>query len=165
MVESYSLQIVMLTQDHELLPFWFRDAQVPRLLFELRWVSLGVCLAWCLLLQLVTTTVQGIERRPSWEELFAILAACVALRILFVAMRSTGVPIVGTVNHSDGCGDLLIIGLPRWCRYWSEATFFSWERGDLLLLHNQLVAHNASPGVGARQILPVFGDCFCSDLA
>ena len=27
--------------------------------------------------------------------------------------------------------------------YWSESTFFEWEQGDMLLLHNQLVAHNA----------------------
>ena len=44
--------------------------------------------------------------------------------------------------------------------YWSESTFFAWEKGDMLLLHNQLIAHNASPGVGERSIMPVFGDCF-----
>ena len=47
--------------------------------------------------------------------------------------------------------------------YWSEATFFDWQVGDLLLLHNQLVAHNASPGLGQRSIMPVFGDCFCDE--
>ena len=81
MVERYSFQIVMLTQDHELLPFWFRDAQVPRLLFALRCASLGVSV-W-LAAYYYANVVQGVERRPSWEELFAILAACVALRISF----------------------------------------------------------------------------------
>lgn len=44
--------------------------------------------------------------------------------------------------------------------YWRESSFFPWVQGDLLIFSNQLVAHNASPGVGARQILPSFGDMF-----
>jgi len=47
--------------------------------------------------------------------------------------------------------------------YWSEATFFEWRLGDMLVLDNQLVAHNASPGMGPRSIMPVFGDCFTDD--
>jgi hypothetical protein len=34
--------------------------------------------------------------------------------------------------------------------YWSESTFWAWQPGDLLLIDNQLVAHNASPGLGVR---------------
>ena len=44
--------------------------------------------------------------------------------------------------------------------FWRESSFFAWERGDLLLFDNQLVAHNASPGVGSRRILPSFGAAF-----
>ena len=44
--------------------------------------------------------------------------------------------------------------------YWRESSFIPWQPGDLLIFSNQLVAHNASPGVGARQILPSFGEMF-----
>ena len=44
--------------------------------------------------------------------------------------------------------------------YWRESSFIPWQPGDLLIFSNQLVAHNASPGIGARQILPSFGEMF-----
>ena len=44
--------------------------------------------------------------------------------------------------------------------YWRESCFFEWQLGDLLLFDNQLMAHNATPAVGARRILPCFGDAF-----
>ena len=44
--------------------------------------------------------------------------------------------------------------------YWRESSFFPWEQGNLLIFSNQLVAHSASPGLGARQSLPSFGDMF-----
>jgi len=44
--------------------------------------------------------------------------------------------------------------------WWQEATFFRWQTGDLLLFNNQVVAHNATPGLGPRLVLPSFGNCW-----
>mmetsp|Transcript_12243 Transcript_12243/g.23005 ORF Transcript_12243/g.23005 Transcript_12243/m.23005 type:complete len:464 (+) Transcript_12243:94-1485(+) len=44
--------------------------------------------------------------------------------------------------------------------WWQEATFFKWQDGDLVIFNNQVVAHNATPGVGARMVLPSFGSCW-----
>lgn len=50
---------------------------------------------------------------------------------------------------------LIYIGVAE--AYWFEATFYSWRPGDMLLFNNNLVAHDATPGVGKRMILPCFG--------
>jgi len=44
--------------------------------------------------------------------------------------------------------------------WWQEAAFYRWAKGDLLIFNNQVVAHNATPGLGKRMVLPSFGDCW-----
>lgn len=44
--------------------------------------------------------------------------------------------------------------------WWQEAAFFNWKSGDILIFNNQVVAHNASPGLGVRMVLPSFGKCW-----
>ena len=44
--------------------------------------------------------------------------------------------------------------------HWTEATFFSWQCGDILVFNNQTVSHDATPGLGKRAVLPSFGGCF-----
>ena len=38
-----------------------------------------------------------------------------------------------------------------------EAVFVPWQLGDIVIFDNQLVAHDATPGLGARSIMPSFG--------
>eukprot|EP00933_Yihiella_yeosuensis_P007028 TRINITY_DN111910_c0_g1_i1.p1 TRINITY_DN111910_c0_g1~~TRINITY_DN111910_c0_g1_i1.p1 ORF type:complete len:470 (-),score=92.78 TRINITY_DN111910_c0_g1_i1:394-1803(-) len=44
--------------------------------------------------------------------------------------------------------------------WWQEAAFLQWQEGDLVIFNNQVVAHNATPGIGARMVLPTFGSCW-----
>ena len=44
--------------------------------------------------------------------------------------------------------------------WWQEATFFRWKPGDLMIFNNQVVAHNGTPGLGPRMVLPSFGNCW-----
>lgn len=53
-------------------------------------------------------------------------------------------------------GEIMMIS---WA-WWQEAAFYKWHRGDLLIFNNQVVAHNGTPGVGKRMVLPSFGGCF-----
>jgi hypothetical protein len=46
-----------------------------------------------------------------------------------------------------------------------ETVTFSWERGDLLLLDNMLVAHARTPYTGPRQVLVAMADSWSSDFA
>ena len=46
--------------------------------------------------------------------------------------------------------------------HWAEGAYWAWARGDMLVFNNQVVAHDATPGVGERVILPSFGGCFKS---
>lgn len=42
--------------------------------------------------------------------------------------------------------------------YWQNAAVFLWQKGDLLMLDNMLVAHGRKPFVGTRKIVVAMGD-------
>jgi hypothetical protein len=44
--------------------------------------------------------------------------------------------------------------------YRSETVSFDWERGDVLMVDNMLVAHGREPFEGARDVAVVMGDPF-----
>lgn len=77
-------------------------------------------------------------------------------RSLVALFKEEGLP--RNVTYGDGTkiDDATMAELDR--LYWKTATAFPWERGDMIMLDNMLVAHARKPFTGARKIVVAMGE-------